>query len=644
MNLDFLMGDDEPEVKPEPAKPKRAPKKAKSSEPVDESFCLSDRDHIRLRPDMYLGSVNVESHDRFIMGEYRPVFFVQGLAKIINEILDNSIDEAIRTEFKFANKIDVTITDTMITISDNGRGIPQDDVRTPSGDVVPKPVAAWTMAKSGSNFDDDNRVTMGMNGVGSFLTNCYSSLFIGETSNGKNKVTINCKDGALSTDYRVAPSKAQGTTVKFIPDFTMFNGVEHIDDETKLVIRDRLVALAVAFPDVKFTFNGEIMANRFKIYAGMYGQETITSTSPKISYILASTQDGFKQKSFVNGLDTKNGGVHVDALVGGLCTELIPAIKKKHKIDISAAQIKQSLTLVVFVHGYNAPAFDSQTKERMTNTVGDFNKHAGIDYAKLAKQVLATDPIIQPIIETALIRLQATEKAMLTKAKKAAQKVVIPKHVPANGLDDASIKTTLFLTEGDSAVGQMIQCRDRDTQGAFPLRGKPLNTWGESATKIMANKELSELMAILNITLADKNIDDMTYDNIGIMVDADVDGGDILTLLVAFFSRWPELFKQEKIRYIRTPIIICEIGKDEQWFYDLKEFEKVRNKAKNVRYIKGLGSLEKEDYSKVLTTQLKYDTIELDDNYKEILQMCFGESPDPRKEWVSGTHEFSVKE
>lgn len=630
MSLDFLMEGDE--VKPTITT---------TDSNVDESFCLSDRDHIRKRPNMYIGSINAEAHDRFVMGEYRKIEYVEGLVKIINEILDNCVDEAIRTDFKYANKIDVKIENNLITIADNGRGIPQDDVRTPEGKIVPKPVAAWTMAKSGSNFDDDNRVTMGLNGVGSFLTNCYSSIFVGETSNGKRKVTINCTDGAQNMDYRTSPTKEQGTTVKFTPDFSIF-GVSGIDEETKLIIKDRLMALAVAFPHVKFTYNAETLPNRFQIYAAMYGKETISQTSNAISYVLASTEDGFKQKSFVNGLDTKNGGVHVDTMIDGIYDELAPMIKKVHGIEIPKQRVKECLTLVVFLHNFNAPAFDGQTKERLTNTAGEFNKHANLNYKKIAKSILDKKEIITPIIEAALIRKQAAEQAALTKARKKAKKVNIPKHVPASGIETDGVETTLFLTEGDSAVGQFIECRDELTQGAFPLRGKPLNTWGLSYTKILENKELFELMAILNLHPNDSS--EMTYDNIGIMVDADVDGGDILTLLIAFFSRWPELFEKKKIRYIRTPIIIAKIGKDEKWFYSLNDFVPYRDKAKEVRYIKGLGSLRQEDYDRVLGSELKYDTIILGEEHKEILEMCFGEESDPRKDWVDGKHKFSKAE
>ncbi|QDH49193.1 DNA topoisomerase I [Pantoea phage Phynn] len=632
MSLDFLLDEDKPEEK--------KPVVVEGKE-VDENFCLSDRDHIRKRPDMYVGSINLEARDRFIMGEYRSIEYVPGLVKIVDEILDNSIDESIRTNFEYANKIDVTIDHNLVTISDNGRGIPQTDVRTPTGDIVPKPVAAWTMAKSGSNFNDEDRVTMGMNGVGSFLTNCYSSIFIGETADGKRKVTINCTDGAKNIDYRTSPSKTRGTTVKFTPDFSMF-GVTGFDEQTKLVIRDRLTALAVAFPSIKFTYNGETLSNRFQHYAALYGDKTISQTNARLSFILASTEDGFKHKSFVNGLNTKNGGTHVDCMIDGIYDELSPMIKKTHNIEIPKTRVKECLSLVVFVHGFNAPAFDGQTKERFASTAGQFNNHAKVQYKKIAKDILATPEIITPIIEAALIRKNAADAAALTKARKKAKKAEVAKHVPASGIDEDGVETTLFLTEGDSAVGQFIECRNESTQGAFPLRGKPLNTSGLSAVAIAENKELSELMSILNIHPGDSK--EMVYDNVGIMVDADVDGNDILTLLINFFARWPELYKQERIKFVRTPIVIATINKKEEWFYSLSDFEKVRDKAKDFRYIKGLGSLRKQDYELMLGERLKMETIVLDDDYKESLKMCFGKEKEDgaaRKEWVQGKHKFS---
>ncbi|WWQ13145.1 DNA topoisomerase II large subunit [Morganella phage vB_Mm5] len=628
MSLEFLFGE-EPDTKEK--------KKEKSN--VDDKFILSNREHVRLRPNTYIGSVNMEKHERFINGEYREVSYVQGLVKIVEEIIDNSVDEAIRTNFEYANKITVDIDSNQVTVSDNGRGIPQMNVSNPeTGEILPKPVAAWTIVKAGSNFSDEDRVTMGMNGMGASLTNFFSTVFIGETSDGKTKMTVNCTDGANNIAYRTSPCKTKGTTVKFVPDFSLF-GVTCIDAETMAVLEDRLMCLAIAFPNITFTFNGTKLSNNFKLFASKFGENNIVSTNNAISYIIAPGSDGFKFKSFVNGLDTKNGGTHVDAITDGLCEKLIPRIKRAHGVEISKARIKEFLSLIVFVHNFNAPSFDSQTKVKLTNTPGEFNKHANINYDKLAKQIMDAPEIITPIIETALARKAAEDKANLKKIQKKAKDSNIAKHCPANGLGDPNVETILFLTEGDSAVGQIIECRDKLTQGAFPLRGKIKNVWGEFKKSISTNKELIELMAILNLKPNDSS--EMTYTNVGILVDADVDGkGSILPLLLAFFSHWPELFEQNRIRFIRTPIVIATKNGKEVWYYEHSEYKKDAELLKNVRYIKGLGSLRLKDYDAVLNSKLKYEIIKLEDNYKEIFDVIYGDESDERKLWLDGEHKI----
>lgn len=186
---------------------------------------LDDRTHIRRRPNMYVGSTTYEPHARFVFGEYKTVSYVPGIVKIIDEIIDNSVDEAIRTNFQFANKIDVSIDGATITVKDNGRGIPQELIEDENGKEIPSPVAAWTKARSGGNFEDDaERKTQGMNGVGSALTNFFSEWFTGTTCDGENTITVKCTDGASNVSWSTKKNGTQGTTVQFMPDFDMFDG------------------------------------------------------------------------------------------------------------------------------------------------------------------------------------------------------------------------------------------------------------------------------------------------------------------------------------------------------------------------------------------------------------------------------------
>ena len=160
---------------------------------------LSIKEHVIKRPGMYIGSVSFEDHERFLFGEFKKIRYVAGVLKLVDEIIDNSVDEAIRTNFKFANKIsvDIDLKTNKVTVEDNGRGIPQAMVITPEGEEIPGPVAAWTKTMAGGNFGDDKeRVTGGQNGVGSSLTNIFSVLFSGTTSDGKNELSVNCSNNA----------------------------------------------------------------------------------------------------------------------------------------------------------------------------------------------------------------------------------------------------------------------------------------------------------------------------------------------------------------------------------------------------------------------------------------------------------------
>lgn len=601
---------------------------------------LSDREHVLKRPAMYIGSTAFEPHERFLFGEYKTVSYVPGLVKIIDEIIDNSVDEAIRTEYKFANAIIIDIANNIVKIQDNGRGIPQDMIQTPEGTEIPKPVAAWTKTKAGSNFDDTQRVTAGMNGVGSSLTNFFSAWFKGVTCDGKNTLTVNCTDGAANVSWTSTSGGQRGTSVEFSPDFEHFEGMT-IDQAVIDIIHDRIQSLSVIFPKIAFKFNGKKVQGKFKTYAQQFGKDVVIQENDNCSVAITNSPDGFRQVSFVNGLHTKNGGSHVDSIIDGLAEELIPSIKRKFRIEVTKSRIKECLTVVQVVRNMSNMRFDSQTKERLTNPAGEIKNHLDFDTKKLAKTVLNTESVLMPIIEAALARKLAAEAAAATKAQKKAQRAKVAKHLKANDIGTDK-ETMIFLTEGDSAIGQLINVRDQDLHGGYPLRGKFLTTWKMPAAKQLENKEIFEILAILGLTIGDLDISNMQYKYIAIMTDADVDGvGSIYPSLLCFFSQWPALFEQDRIRFIKTPLIILDKkGQEDVWFYDAEEYEAVKDQYKGwgERYIKGLGSLREDDthseYSRVINDQV-YEIVKLPENANELFELLYGPNADARKEWMS---------
>ncbi|MCC5412486.1 DNA topoisomerase II [Escherichia coli] len=596
---------------------------------------LSDIEHIKKRSGMYIGSSANETHERFLFGKWESVQYVPGLVKLIDEIIDNSVDEGIRTKFKFANKINVTIKNNQVTVEDNGRGIPQAMVKTPTGEEIPGPVAAWTIPKAGGNFGDDKeRVTGGMNGVGSSLTNIFSVMFVGETGDGQNNIVVRCSNGMENKSWETIPGKWKGTRVTFIPDFMSFETNELSQVYLDITL-DRLQTLAVVYPDIQFTFNGKKVQGNFKKYARQYDEHAIVQEQENCSIAVGRSPDGFRQLTYVNNIHTKNGGHHIDCVMDDICEDLIPQIKRKFKIDVTKARVKECLTIVMFVRDMKNMRFDSQTKERLTSPFGEIRSHIQLDAKKISRAILNNEAILMPIIEAALARKLAAEKAAETKAAKKASKAKVHKHIKAN-LCGKDADTTLFLTEGDSAIGYLIDVRDKELHGGYPLRGKVLNSWGMSYADMLKNKELFDICAITGLVLGEK-AENLNYHNIAIMTDADHDGlGSIYPSLLGFFSNWPELFEQGRIRFVKTPVIIAQVGKKQEWFYTVAEYESAKDALPkhSIRYIKGLGSLEKSEYREMIQNPV-YDVVKLPENWKELFEMLMGDNADLRKEWMS---------
>jgi DNA gyrase/topoisomerase IV subunit B len=596
---------------------------------------LTARQHVRERIGMYMGSASKEEIERFVLGEWKKATYVPALSKMVDEILDNAIDEAIRTNFKFANKINVSINNNEVTVTDNGRGIPQDKIfDEASNENILRPVAAWTKVNAGTSFDDE-RVTIGTNGVGSAATNFLSKTFTGKTWSNKKSIQLDCKDGADTMKVKTGSKAGNGTEVSFVPDFDLFE-VDALDQlDTIILIEDRLISLQMAFPEIQFSFNKKkIMVNNFKKYTEMFSDIAIMEKTNNLSYFIAPSEDGFRTNSYVNGVNTRQGGTYVDHFMNTIIDSLTVKIKRRHKVEVLKTTIKSGITFVMFARNFVNPKFDSQTKERLTNPIGNIKEHLDIcqvrDAEWLANKILNTPDIIDPIIEAQLAKKLAADRRAATLAQKKLRKVKVAKHISANK-DNATLK----IVEGDSAMGFLLKVRDPDTVGAFPLRGVIMNTWDMKPAEVLKNKELSELVAVLGLDINDPDsVDNMTYKYIATLTDADHDGiGHISPLLIAFFYKfWPRLLLENRVQITRTPIMISSKAKDVKWFYtyeDAQEFKK--NGGYHHRYIKGLGSLTEDEYHTIINKP-QYDTVTVDD--ASVFQMMFGKDSSLRKEYM----------
>ncbi len=597
---------------------------------------LTARQHVRERIGMYLGSSSQEVVERFVKGQWKTAEYVPALSKMIDEILDNSIDEAIRTNFKHANKIDVSINLDQVTVTDNGRGIPQDKIYDEtSQEHILRPVAAWTRVNAGTSFDDE-RVTIGTNGVGSSATNFLSSKFVGKTWSNGNMISVTCKNGGEEIKVNTRDKEGSGTEVSFVADFDCFetNSLSNLD--TIELLEDRLMSLQMAFPEIRFSFNKrKIQVSDLKKYSALFNDTVVIEKSENVSFFFTSSEDGFRTNSFVNGVNTRMGGTYVDYIVNNIVDELMVMIKRKFKVEVAKNTIKGGLTFVLFARNFVNPKFDSQTKERLTNPMSNVREHFETadckDFATYARKIINTPDLIDPIIEAQLAKKIAADKRAATLAQKNLRKVKVAKHIAASRQD-----ATLKIVEGDSAMGFLLKVRDAQKVGAYPLRGVIMNTWDMKPADVLKNKELSELVAVLGLDINNPNsVDNATYDNIATLTDADHDGtGHISPLLIAFFYKfWPRLLSEKRVKITRTPIMISRNGDKVKWFYTYEEASAFKSNQSGWkhRYIKGLGSLTEEEYD-VIINQPQYDTVTVDD--ASMFQMMFGKESQLRKDYM----------
>lgn len=610
----------------------------KATQTTTEQFKILDEvTHVKTRPSMFIGSTKAEDLGCFIDGRWTQLSIVGGFLKIVNEIIDNSLDEAIRTDFKHANEIDIQIRSSVLedhyfSVTDNGRGIPIEKV---DGGVY-RPVAAWTMLRAGSNFGE-NRQTAGMNGYGSVLTNIFSKHFRAVTRSGGQSLALDCYDNLDHSKTTVSVKKttiSSGTKVTAYPDLSYFGMTEITKDHIDY-FHERIFNLAVTYPEIRFTFNGLVLSprNNSKI-AAVFGDDTVFVESKNTKIVICNSGEAqeFRVHSYVNGLHTFAGGTHINYFLSNLITELTPLIKRKYKIDVQSNHIKQSLVIASWVRGFNNPQFDSQTKERITNSTKDckdFFDRESIDFAKIAKNIMGTEGLITPIVELLLAKKEQADRITLAKTQKQNKKQIILNHISAQSTD-----AMLFITEGQSAQGTFLSVYDAQRHGAYSLKGKVLNVTGMPFIDIIKNKELAELMTVIGLT-ASPDYDSLNYKTIGILTDSDLDGYSIQCLLINFFSRWPKLFTEKRIRIIESPKYVVKLPRSKKYFYSTEELEKAKlpENAK-VKYIKGLGTLELDDYHDMIHN-LRDSIVEFDKTAAAKLDMAFGNDASKRKEWLA---------
>ena len=633
--------------------------------------------HILELPDTYVGSTQTNEETRWVYDVsstkmvWRKLNFNPGLYKIFDEILVNARDEYVRSistaEMTPIKHIGISITsnaegDTIISVENDGDGITiEEDKETKV--MIPELIFGHLLTSS--NYDkSEEKIVGGKNGYGSKCTNILSKLFTVEIKNpasGK-QYSQSWYDNMFKVE-KASIKKYTGlkgsVKVTFIPDRVRFKGAfsaAGIIDDMIAVFHTRVVELAALVgKDVKVVWNGNTIAsNTFEKFIKLFLRDGMTGFAyeecgPRweVGAILArhlySDEEELpedKHISFVNGINTKKGGKHVETVTRKVLTDFCDVAKTK-KVDIKPGQLKNSVVLFINSTIVN-PSFDSQSKEFLTTSATAFGSRP--DYS---------GKLTQNLVKLGL--LEEAKFLLAAKNLRDAKKTDGKKHSVIRGmtkLEDAlwagtakSKECTLILTEGDSAATSAISGLKevgREKWGVFPLRGKLLNVRDITIQKFNANEELTSIKKILGLEQGKsyKSVTELRYGRVMVMADQDHDGSHIKGLLMNLFhAEWPGLMRDGFLCTLLTPILKAFKGKSAISFYSMPEFNKWKElqpiSGWKIKYYKGLGTstpAEAREWFQNLH-EIKY---EWDDKTDESINLAFNKKQaDDRKRWLS---------
>ncbi|KAL3815095.1 hypothetical protein ACJIZ3_016363 [Penstemon smallii] len=631
----------------------------------------SQLEHILLRPDTYIGSVEKHTQTLWVY-EFehmvqKPITFVPGLYKIFDEILVNAADNKQRDPKMDSVKVSIDVESNCISVYNNGDGVPV-EIHQEEGVYVPELIFGHLLTSS--NYDDnEKKTTGGRNGYGAKLTNIFSTEFVIETADGKRqKKYKQVFSSNMGTKSEPVISKCKAgenwTKITFKPDLVKFS-MTYLEEDVVALMKKRVIDIAGCLgKTVKVELNGQLFHFKsFSSYCDLYLKSpSVSSVEPLPRFeeevhdrwqICISRSEGqFQQVSFVNGIATVKGGTHVDYVTTKITTHLINVLKNKNKknkkFDLKPHTVKNHLW--VFVNALiDNPAFDSQTKETLTLRTGSFG--SSWEFTSKFLDRVAKSDIMKNIEEWAEFKQKKDLKK--TDGSKNRRIYGLAKLADANEAGGKnSEKCTLILTEGDSAKALAIAglaVVGRDHYGVFPLRGKLLNVREASHNQLMQNLEIQHIKQILGLQHGKQydNAKSLRYGHLMIMTDQDHDGSHIKGLLINFIhSFWPSLLKVPSflLEFI-TPIVKAtrKDGKRKLSFYTMPQYEEWKGTlgadAKNwsIKYYKGLGTStdqEGKEYFGDLGMHKK-DFLWVDEQDGEAIELAFSKKKiEARKSWL----------
>ncbi len=588
---------------------------------------LDWKDHIRLRPGMYIGKLGDGASPD------------DGIYVLIKEVVDNSIDEFV---MGYGRHIDISIQDSEVTVRDYGRGIPLGSL-----------AACVSQINTGAKYDSKVfKKSVGLNGVGTKAVNALSSRFIAQSFRDGESKLVEYHYGKLVREENLkVPDAKNGTLIKFIPDPDVFIGYQFRSEH----IERMLWNYAFLNRNLVLNFNGKRIVSKNGLLdlleqniddGILYPIIHLEEGDFEFAFTHAAKKYGEEYYSFVNGQHTTQGGTHQSAFREAIVKTLREFFKK----DYDASDIRTSI-VAAFSIKIQEPVFESQTKTKLGSQYMEQGGQSVRNYvndvvSRNLDNYLHRNPEVAEAIRKKILQSEKERKEMAgikklarESAKKASlhNKKLRDCRIHYNTNKEQRLESTLFITEGDSASGSITKSRDVNTQAVFSLKGKPLNSYGLSKKVVYTNEEFNLLQTALNI---EEDLDNLRYNNIVIATDADVDGMHIRLLLLTFFLQfYPELVKAGHVYILQTPLFRVRNKKKTIYCYSEEERQQAVDelgKGVEITRFKGLGEISPDEFKHFIGKSMRLDPVILnkESGIEKVLSFYMGKNTPTRQEFI----------
>lgn len=580
---------------------------------------LSSLEHIRARTGMYIGRTGNGNH------------YDDGIYVLLKEVVDNAIDEFIMGHGK---KVEITIEDDTVNVRDYGRGIP-----------LGKVVECVSRINTGAKYNDDVfQFSVGLNGVGTKAVNALSTYFVVRSHRDGEFVEARFNQGILEEEEKGhCKTDPNGTFISFSPDPEIFKNYKFRDDhiERRLRFYSYLNAgLTLLFNGKKIISEGGLLdliadESEFeKIYEPFHYRDKTLEFA--FTHTNRFSEDYY---SFVNGQFTSDGGTHLSAFREGL----LKGVNEYADGKFDGDDVREGILGAVAIR-LKEPIFESQTKNKLGNTEIRADLVANVKKAVvelLHRNKPEADKLVEKIRESQKLRKELNSVKKLARERSRAVSIRVPQLKDCkqhfNKEKGTHDDTMIFITEGQSAAGSLVSCRDVTTQAIFTLKGKPLNVWDLKRDALYKNVEIYNLMQSLNIEEAS---DGLRYGHVVLATDADVDGLHIRNLMITFFLRFFEpIVRDGHLKILETPLFRARNKKETIYCYSENErdaaVQKLGRSAEVTRF-KGLGEISPGEFKAFIGKEMRLTPVVIDEDHSipEVLTFYMGKNTQERRSYI----------